>query len=111
MSATFVTVLVGTLIGGALSGVLAASLLLTRPYRRALNRAVILLTQLLFCGAVVGALLLLGKMCRLLAVGRQSFLWSVVAFMIGLASGEIPTIRAEIKWRRSVGLDRGSRPA
>jgi hypothetical protein len=113
MSAILKAALAGLLIGSALSGLTTCLFLVTRSYRRTLNRFVVHSMQFVFLGTVVGSILLLGKICDRLHIEPHSDAWSAAlfAFLIPFASGVILIIRAEIKWRKSAGLWRTGRPA
>jgi hypothetical protein len=111
MNGVLVAVLAALMIGGAFSGVMALLLVVTRPYRRGLNRPVIHFGQLLAAGLGVGSVLLVLKTCDGLGLKPHTNQWyaAILAFAIGMVGGEIPTIRAEIRWRKSVGLWQGNR--
>jgi len=111
MNLTIVAALAGFLTGCALASATAFLFVVTRPYRRTLNRFVIFATQLIFVGLVVISILLVGKICSFLGIGPHSGGSSAVmaGFLTGLLAGEILIFRAEIEWRKSVGLWQRSR--
>lgn len=116
MNTTFLGFSAGILIGGALSGVTALLFIATRPYRRVSNRLVIHSTQLLFLALMIGSLLLLDKIPSRLGIEPHmphTYHWfdPISGFGIAMIVGVVLTIRAEAKWRKSVGLWQRSRRA
>lgn len=116
MNTTFLGFSAGILIGGALSGATALLFIATRPYRRVSNRLVIHSTQLLFIALLIGSLLLLDKVGSRLGIEPHmphTFQWfdGISGFGIAMILGMVLTFRAEIKWRKSVGLWQRSRHA
>jgi hypothetical protein len=116
MNTTLLGFSVGILIGGALSGATALLFIATRPYRRVSNRLVIHSTQLLFLALMIGSLLLLDKIPSRLGIEPHmphTYHWfdPISGFGIAMIVGVVLTIRAEAKWRKSVGLWQRSRRA
>jgi len=103
---TIVAALAGLLIGCALAGATGVLFVITRTYRRTLNRLVIFATELMFVGLMIASILLVGKISSFLGIGRHSGGWSaaMAGFLTAFLGGEILIFRAEIKWRKSVGL-------
>ncbi|MGB2668350.1 MAG: hypothetical protein WAK48_30470 [Candidatus Acidiferrum sp.] len=108
MTATLIPFLAGLLLGCAASGTVYLYLLRSRPYRKLNNRVVILLGQLLVLISVGGGLFLLLFICERLEIPRRStpFYAAIDAYIVCSASVVFLAFRAEIRWRKSVGLDR-----
>src|SRR5580698_1408312 len=89
-------------LGVATGGFCALCFLLSRPYRKTLNRSAILLTQLCVGTSVIAGLLLLPRLEAIMALSdRTSRQSAVYAYLLGFVSIAFLVIRAEILWRRS----------
>jgi hypothetical protein len=99
------TISLGLVFGSLASGVCGWILWSTRPYRRARNMLVIYLVQLVFIVLVGGSVLLLLTALAGMGIGRtpkrDAAVW---AYAASFACGAFLTGRAEIRWRKSVGL-------
>lgn len=89
-------------LGAASGGVCALCFLLSRPYRKALNRIAILLAQLCVGTSAVGGMLLLSKLAAIAVLhDRSSRQSAVYAYVLGLFSVLFFVLRAEIRWQLS----------
>jgi len=107
MTAILIATLAGLLLGTAWAGAAGWYLLLTRSYRRVRNLIVIGLGYLLFPALCIGSLLLLFSFCDMVGINHRSSSGSAAlyAFAISCASVMFFIVRAESRWRKSVGLD------
>ena len=82
-------------------------LLLTRSYRQVRNLIFIRLGQLLVGILSIGTLLLLFSFCDAMGIIRQSSPYdaALYAYTISCTCVILFVVRAEIRWRKSVGLD------
>ena len=101
------------MVGSALSGLMALLFAVTRPYRRALNRLVIFFSQIVFAELAIGSLLLVLRISEGVGLGphTERLYAAIPAFAITLIAGEILVIRAELSWRKSVGLRQANQTA
>src|ERR1700733_50886 len=102
MNTKLILILAAGGLGVATGGFCALCVLLSRPYRKALNRIAILLTQLCIGTSVIAGLLLLPRLEAIMALSdRTSRQSAVYAYLLGFVSTAFVVIRAEILWRRS----------
>jgi hypothetical protein len=102
-----VTISLGLVLGSWASGLCGWILWSTRSYRRVRNMLVIYLAQLLVIASAVGSLLLLLTTLEGMGIGRTPRRdAAVLAYAASLVCGAFLAGRAEISWRRSVGLDK-----
>ena len=108
MTDTLIGMFAGLLLGCASAGAVGWCLLLTRSYREVNNRLVIRFAQLFVAIAIGGGLMLTLTLIERLGIHRHSSqlyaaLW---AYIIGGMSVMFFALRADIRWQKSVGLDR-----
>jgi hypothetical protein len=102
MNTKLILILAGGGLGVATGGVCFLCGLISRPYRKALNRIAILLTQLCVGTSAVGGLLLLTKLVAIVALSDRSSRQSALyAYLLGFVSVAFFVVRAEILWQRS----------
>ena len=96
----------GLFVGALCYGILGWLLYFTRPYRKARNPFVIGLLYLLFVAIGIGSLLLLRQIDESLGIARRSTFYypGLCSYVVGLATVAVIAIRAEIRWRKSIGL-------
>jgi len=92
-------------------GVAAALLFFTRSARRVRNAIALGLGYMLVGGSALGSILLLFSMSDHLGVGRRSaeHYSSLYAYTVCYAIVTFLAIRADLKWRKRIGLQ-NSRP-
>ena len=97
MNTKLILILAAGGLGVATGGFCALCVLLSRPYRKALNRIAILLTQLCVGTSAVGGLLLLTKLVAIVALSDRSSRQSALyAYLLGFVSVAFFVVRAEI---------------
>ena len=100
------TIVLGMVLGSWASGVCGWFFWSTRSYRRARNMLVIYIAQLVSLVSVVGSVVLLLTVLGRMGVDRtlqgDAALW---AYAASVACGVFLVVLAEIRWRKSVGLD------
>jgi len=98
--------LLGFAFGLLAGGVTAAFLYLTRAPRRVRNALALGLGYILVGGSVLGSILLLFSISDHLGVGPRSaeHYFSLYAYMACYAVVTFLAIRAELKWRKRIGL-------
>jgi hypothetical protein len=96
----------GLFVGVLCYGTLGWLLWFTRPYRKARNPFVLGLLYLLFPALGIGSLLLLRQIDENLGIARRSSFYypGLYSYVVGLTSVAVIVIRAEIRWRKSIGL-------
>jgi hypothetical protein len=107
MTAILIATLAGLLLGSACAGAVGWYFLPTRSYRQVRNLIVIGLGYL-FIGTVgIGSLLLLISFCDVMGIAGKgsSHYAALYAYTISLTCVAFFAARAEIRWRKSVGLD------
>ena len=99
-------ILLGLSFGMSAGFVTATYLFLTRAARRARNRTVIASGYFLVGGSALTSLVLLLNIGDRLGMGRHSaqHYSSLYAFMVACAALTFVGVRAEFKWRKSVGI-------
>jgi hypothetical protein len=101
MSGKLILILGSCAVGCASAGLCGLCFLLTRPYRKARNRIVILLSSLFVAIAAVGGIFLVGEVAMLAGAARAARESASQAYLVGLLCVEFLVIRAEVRWRRS----------
>jgi hypothetical protein len=106
-------VLAGLVIGLLLGGLAAAYLFFTRSFRRAANRYVIHIGQLLVGASLIVGILLLARSWEEIGIVRRSSSGSasLYAFVLGYGSIVFFTIRAEVRWRKGTGQSQSGSPS
>lgn len=106
MNTELVGLLAGAVLGVAWTAIIASYLFYTRSYRRTLNQFVIRFGQLLVGILGIGSLLLLASFWEHIGILRRSSAYyaSLYAFAFTSGCGIFFAVRAEIRWRKSVGL-------
>jgi hypothetical protein len=96
----------GLIVGVLCYGALGWLLWLTRPYRKARNPFALGLLYVLFPAIGIGSLLLLRQLDESLGVAPRStsHYSELYSYVVGLAAVAVIAIRAEIRWRKSIGL-------
>ncbi len=107
MTATLIATFAGMLLGSAWAGAVGWYLLLTRSYRQVRNLIVIGLGYVLVGTVSIGSLLLLFSFCDVMGIPRQSssHYAALYAYTISSTCVMFFAVRAETRWRKSVGLD------
>jgi hypothetical protein len=102
-----IATLAGLLLGSAWAGAVGWYFFLSRSYRRVRNLIVIGLGYLLVGTLGIGSLLLLISFCDLMGITRQSSSHdaALYAYTISCTCVVFFVVRAEIRWRKSIGLD------
>lgn len=105
VDAMLIAAAVGLIVGTICFGVLALSLWFTRSYRQARNPIVLGLLYLLFPALGIGSLIL-RALNESLGIVRQSTAYYVELYCYAGAGAVVVffAIRAEMRWRRSIGL-------
>jgi len=108
MQVTLIAALAGILLGCALAGAMCWYLLLSRPYRKVNNRIAIRLGQLLALVSIGGGLLLLQVLDAQWGIKCHSspYYAALWAYLFGWICVMFFTLRADLRWQKSVGLDR-----
>jgi hypothetical protein len=108
MQSTLIAALTGLLLGCASAGAMGWYLLLSRSYRKVNNRFAIRLGQLLAVICVGGGLFLLQVLDKQLYIKRHSspYYVGVGGFLFGCVCIIFFALRADLRWQKSVGLDR-----
>jgi hypothetical protein len=108
MTPTLIAALAGTLLGSAFSGAVGWYLLRSRSYRMVGNRLVIRFGQVVVFITMCGGLFLLQVFDGLMGIKRHSFPYyaAIYAYLFGCCCVLFFVLRAELRWRKSVGLDR-----
>jgi hypothetical protein len=106
MTLTLIATFAGLLFGSIWAGAVGEYLLLTRSYRQNRNLVVIGLGYLLVGTVSIGSLSLLLLFCGTMGIVRHSLPdnAAVCAYAISSACVLLFAGRAELPWRRSVGL-------
>jgi hypothetical protein len=106
VDAMVIAAVVGLIVGTICFGVLALSLWFTRSYRQARNPIVLGLLYLLFAPLGIGSLLFLRALNESLGIVRQSTAYYAELYCYASAGAVVVffAIRAEMRWRRSIGL-------
>jgi hypothetical protein len=115
MNVTLFLTIGGLLLGCAAAGVIGLYMLRSRPGRKARNRLIILLGQVVVVVSVLTSLVILQKLEQLFSVVRHSSAYysAMYAFVLSLLCGVFLLLRAEFRWRRASGLvtaTKNSRP-
>jgi hypothetical protein len=99
-------ILLGVVFGSALATVLGLYFFLTRSSRQRRNGFVFALGYFLVCGSSIGSLLLLFNICDRLGFGRSTSQHYAASrsYVVSVVIGVFFILRAEMKWRKSVGL-------
>jgi hypothetical protein len=107
VTVTLIATLVGLLLGCASAGAVAWCLLFSRSHRKVNNRFVIHLAQLFVVIAIGGGLFLIQVFDDHLGIKRHSspYYAAQFAYVISAACVMFLAVRAELRWRKSVGLD------
>lgn len=113
MNIELIGIIAGLVIGASWSGATAAYLFFTRSSRSARNQYVIRLGQLLVGVFAIGSFLLLTRLWEQIGIVRRgpSYYASLYAFVLSSLCVIFFAVRAEIRWRKSSGLDRTSSSA
>jgi hypothetical protein len=104
------TNLEATLLGlsfGSLTGLIAATFFFfARPLRRMHGKLSILLAAFLVGSSAIGSIILLALIGDRCGVGRRSdqHYFSLYAFTLAFSVLAALTLRADLKWRKSLGL-------
>ena len=108
MTVSLIATLVGLLLGRASAGAASWCLLLSRSHRKVNNRFVIHLTQLFVVISIGGGLFLIQVFDEHLGIKPRSspYYAAQFAYAISVVCVVFLAIRAELRWRKSVGLDR-----
>ena len=108
MTVTLIATLMGLILGCASVGAVAWCLLLSRSYRKVNNRFVIHLAQLFVVISIGGGLLLIQVFDEHLGIKRHSSPYHAAQFAYAVSAACVMflAVRAELRWRKSVGLDR-----
>jgi hypothetical protein len=106
MTVTLIATFAGLLLGSAWAGAVGWYLSLTRSYREVRNLFVIGLGYLLIGTVSIGSMLLLFSFCDIMGLARESFSYNaaVYAYTISCTCVMVFALRAEFRWRKSVGL-------
>ena len=96
----------GLFVGVVCYGSMGWLLWFTRPYRKARNLFVLGLLCVVFTATAIGSLLLLSQLDKRLAIAPRSTFYypGLYSYVVGVASAAIIAIRAENRWRKSIGL-------
>lgn len=96
----------GFTLGCASAGAVGCYMLYSRPYRKARNRIVIHSGQAFVLISFLGGLLLLQDLEQHFSIPRHSssYYAAMYAHVLGLVCVVFFVLRAEFRWRRSVGL-------
>jgi drug/metabolite transporter (DMT)-like permease len=108
MQITLIAALTGVLLGCVLAGAMCWYLVLSRPYRKESNRIATRLGQFLAVISVGGGLFLLQMRDTQLDIKRHSspYYAAVWAYLFGWICIMFFALRADLRWQKSVGLDR-----
>jgi hypothetical protein len=100
----------GSVLGVSWTGAIAAYLFYTRSSRRARNQYVIQLGSLLVGALAIGSFLLLSRLWEQIGLVLHSpaYYMSLYAFVVSSVCVMFFAVRAEIRWRKSSGLDQTS---
>lgn len=106
MVRTIILIMQSAALGWVVSGLFACYLVATRSWRKAGNRLVIGFGYILFLTSLWGSLLLLIRVMARLDAARQFSPRDAAAYAYAasFACGVFLVLRAEIRWRKSVGL-------
>jgi xanthine/uracil permease len=106
MNVTLILIMGGLLLGCAAAGVIGLYMLRSRPNRKARNRLVILLGQVVVAVSVLTSLVILQKLEQFFSVVRHSSAYysAMYAYVLGLLFGVFFVLRAEFRWRQASGL-------
>jgi hypothetical protein len=106
MNVTLIVASGGFTVGFATGGLIWLYMLLSRPYRKIGNRIVIHVGQAFVGISGVGGLLLVQELGQRFSVERRSSSHYALlyAYVFGLLCVVVFALRAEFRWRRSVGL-------
>jgi hypothetical protein len=107
MTVILIAIFAGLLLGSAWAGAVGWYFFLSRSYRQVRNLIVIGLGYLLIGTLGIGSLLLLFSFCDFMGIARQSFSHyaALYAYAISCACVVFFVGRAELRWRKSVGID------
>lgn len=107
MKLQLIGMIVGLVFGVLWTALVAAYLFYTRSSRMAHNQYVIRLGQLLVGGLAIGSLFLLLRLCEQigLVIHTSPYDTSLYAFVLSSGCVMFFAVRAEIRWRKSSGLD------
>jgi hypothetical protein len=108
MTVILVAILAGLALGSGCAGAVGWSLILTRSHRIVKNRFVIRLGQVVVLISMCGGLLLLQVLDEYMDIKRHSppYYAAVYAYIFGCICVLFFALRAELRWRKSVGVDR-----
>jgi hypothetical protein len=103
-----IAIFAGLLLGCASAGTVSWYLLLSRSYRAVKNRIAIRLGQLVTLVSICGGLLLIQVFEAHLGIKRHSapYYAAVWSFLFGSICVMFFSLRADLRWRKSVGLYR-----
>jgi uncharacterized membrane protein YedE/YeeE len=101
-----ITCAAGLVVGVMAYGTLGWLLWFTRPYRRARNPFVLGLSYFLFLVIGPGSLLLMRRLDESLGIAPRSTFYypGLYSYVVGLTVVAVIAIRAEFRWRKSIGL-------
>lgn len=96
----------GLVVGVMCYGTLGWLLWFTRPYRRARNPFALGILCLLFLVTEPGSLLLLRQLDESLGIAPRSTFYypGLYSYVVGLTVVAVIAVRAEFRWRKSIGL-------
>jgi pilus assembly protein TadC len=96
----------GLFVGVVCCGSMGWLLWFTRPYRKARNLFVLGLLCVVFTATAIGSLLLLSQLDKTLGIAPLSTFYypGLYSYVVGVVSVAIIAIRAESRWRKSIGL-------
>jgi hypothetical protein len=97
---------VGLLVGVLFYGAIGWLLWFTRPHRKARNPLVLGLLGLLFAAISIGSLLVLRQLDKSLGIAPRSTFYypGLYSYVVGVSTVAVIAIRAESRWRKSIGL-------
>jgi hypothetical protein len=98
--------LAGLFVGVLFYGTMGWLLWFTRPYRKARNPFVLGLLLLLLPTIAIGSLLFLRQLDKSLGITPRSTFYypGMYSYALGVCTAAVIAIRAESRWRKSVGL-------
>jgi hypothetical protein len=96
----------GLFVGVLFYSIIGWLLWVTRPYRKARNPVVLGLLYLLSPAIAIGSLLLLRQLDKSLGIAPRSTFYypGLYSYVAGITTVAAIAIRAESRWRKSIGL-------
>jgi hypothetical protein len=97
------SVLVGSMLGGLSSGLVAAFFTATRTRRMTGKLPIILFGYLVVASLLTGPMIVLVYFPQYIGIQDS---YSLFGYAFSMVCGVVLTIRAEMRWRKAVGLQR-----